>query len=73
MTKFRAYASGGFTAWSDQSPRDAAAQFFTTYPTKRKCNVSEGETRDGLFISTARHRFFADVTPAKVGTLPAEG
>jgi hypothetical protein len=47
MKAYRASANGsGFTA---PTPRQAAIKFFTSFPTKRKCDIIEGEANDGFF------------------------
>ena len=50
MKGFKAYAPG-CNAMAE-TPRDAAIKFFTMYPTKRKCDVIAGESRDGFFTVT---------------------
>jgi hypothetical protein len=73
---FQAHASGA-TATAE-TPRAAAEKFFTTYPTRRKCNVIEG-TVDGPFFTIKYGRKSAgewpqswkDITKKTVDTLPA--
>ena len=50
MKGFKAYAPGHSVM--AETPRDAAIKFFTMYPTKRKCDVIAGESRDGFFTVT---------------------
>ena len=50
MKAYRASAAGcGATA---DTPKAAAEKFFTMFPTKRKCDIIEGQT-DGRFFSVA--------------------
>ena len=48
MKAYQAYAANLKT--TAETPRQAAAQFFTKFPNKRKCSVIEGET-DGHFFT----------------------
>lgn len=77
MKAYRASATGcGVTA---QTPRAAAEKFFSTFPTKRKCNVIEGEA-DGHFFTVAYGRAsegkwpeqWKDVTKKTMNDLPEE-
>jgi hypothetical protein len=51
MKAYRASDSkgSGFTALT---PKQAAIKFFTNFPTKRKCDIIEGESKDGFFTVT---------------------
>jgi hypothetical protein len=73
MKAYQAYATGGFRVTAENA-RSAAEQFFAKFPTKRKCNVIEGET-DGPFF-TIRYgnpwpTSYKDVTKKTAGGLPA--
>lgn len=72
MKAFQAYANQNRATAA--TPREAAAKFFTDFPTKRKCDVTEG-TLDGNFFTVTYNRSkmplsFKDVTKKKVGDLP---
>ena len=71
---FQAYASGD--CCTRETAREAATEFFTQFPKRRKCNVTEGKI-DGNFFVVAmssdpkvRGRSFKDVTKKMVDTLP---
>jgi len=75
MKAYRAYATGcGVT---ESNPRAAAAKFFTTFPTKRKCTVVQGEIDNGFFVVKYGRQStgnwpdqWKDVTKKQVETLP---
>ena len=77
MKAFKAYAKEGHV--TADSPKAAAILFFATYPSKRKCNVIEGEY-DGLFFTVRYGRAsagewpqsFKDVTKKAAELLPAD-
>ena len=47
-TVFRAYAKGAVNAYG-KTPGEAAALFFESNPSKRKCNIIEGTRGNGFF------------------------
>ena len=71
---FQAYAAGlNCTA---PTAREAAEKFFERYPTKRKCNVIEGNTEGDFFVVTYGRRSdgnwpksYRDVTKKTASTL----
>lgn len=72
---FKAYAKDGHV--TAETPRKAAEAFFSRFPTKRKCDVIQGE-HDGLFFTVKYGRLslgqwpqqFKDVTKKTAATLP---
>lgn len=75
---YQASATGCHT--TAETPRKAAEKFFTMFPSKRKCNVTQGEA-DGIFfvmrISLASNSStwpsrWKDVTKKTIDTLPAD-
>ena len=76
MKAFQAYASGGFCT-AAETPRKAAESFFSRFPSKRKCNIIEGES-DGHFFTVTYGRTsegqwpmsIKDVTRGGVAALP---
>lgn len=73
---FQAYGSDSSRV-TDTTPRRAAQKFFETFPGKRKCNITEGET-DGKFFTVtygAKGRWpqsWKDVTKTLAANLPDE-
>jgi hypothetical protein len=51
MKAYQAYAKGGFSVTAE-NPHDAAYKFFQEFPNKRKCNIIEGDHKDGFFTIT---------------------
>ena len=75
MKGFKAYAPGHSVM--AKTPRAAAIKFFTMYPTKRKCDVIAGESRDGFFTVTYGRasvgewpQFYKAVTKKTAADLP---
>lgn len=75
---YQASAKGCHT--TAETPRKAAEKFFDMFPSKRKCNVTQGET-DGMFfimkISVDVHQYtlanrWKDITKKTIDTLPAD-
>jgi hypothetical protein len=75
MKAYRASATGcGATA---ETPKAAAEKFFTMFPTKRKCDIIEGQT-DGRFFTVTYGRasvgewpqYYKAVTKKTADTLP---
>lgn len=50
MKAYQAYAKGSTATAA--TPRKAAEKFFSDFPTKRKCDVIEGEA-NGLFFTVS--------------------
>ena len=73
MKAYQAYAAGGFCV-TRSSARLAAVAFFEGFPTKRKCNVSEGVVDGDFFYVTykagATPERWVDVTKKTLHTLP---
>ena len=72
---FQAYAAQGSVTAA--TPREAAQQFFTKYPNRRKCDVVEG-THDGQCFTRVvglragnRTVAFYDVTKKTAADLPS--
>ena len=53
MKQYQAYATG--CRVTSNTPKQAALMFFERFPTKRKCNIIEGET-DGHFFTVTYGR-----------------
>jgi len=72
-SEFRAHGSG-YSHATAATPRAAALAFFEKYPTKRKCDVIEGETDGHFFTVTfgrASSRGWRDITKKTAADLPA--
>lgn len=74
MTEFQAY-SDKCTAYG-ATPRAAAENFYSQFPNKRKCNITEG-VRNGGFFTVAYNRdkwprSYKDVTKKAAKELPTE-
>lgn len=74
MKAFRAYADGASV--TALTARAAARKFFEQYPTRRKCNVTEGETDGAFFVvrlsllAGKKLQSWKDVTKKTAETLP---
>jgi hypothetical protein len=75
LKAFQAYATGGSRV-TRPTPREAAVEFFEQNPSKRKCNVTEGET-DGQFFTVklglsrkCKTQSWEDVTKKTAQELP---
>jgi len=75
MKAFQAYGTGCNAV--SATPRAAALKFFGMFPTKRKCDVTEGDL-DGNFFTISYGRKsegkwpqqFKDITKKLIHTLP---
>lgn len=71
---YQAYANGYRT--TKPTPRQAAEKFFQDNPTRRKCDVQEGESEGGFFtvklslVAGKKSSRWKDVTKKTVATLP---
>jgi hypothetical protein len=75
---YQAYGSGTERVTAD-TPRAAAEAYFAAFPSKRKCDLIQGERKDGFFTITFGRvsegkwpQSFKDVTKKTAATLPDE-
>jgi hypothetical protein len=74
MKAFQAYASGARV--TEPNARAAARKFFETYPTRRKCDIIEGEADEHRFtvrislLAGNKLQSWRDITKKQVETLP---
>ena len=73
MKSYQAWAKGNFRITRD-TPRAAALAFFQTWPTKRKCSITEGVSEGIFFTVTYTYgnppKRWKDVTSKTAATLP---
>lgn len=71
MKQYQASAKGDRK--TADSPREAAKQFFSSFPSRRKCNIIEGKVDGHFFVVTYGDPWPAswkDVTKKTIETLP---
>ena len=75
---YQAYGTGSERVTAP-TPKAAAEAYFIAFPNKRKCDLIQGESKDGFFTVTFGRasegkwpKSYKDVTKKTVATLPDE-
>jgi hypothetical protein len=76
MRAYQAYSKGGFSRTAS-TPKQAAIAFFAEWPAKRKCDIIQGDAKDGFFTVTYGRKsagqwpsHWPDVIKKTIDTLP---